>query len=365
MTTPKSAFGGGNPMNKYEPPSGGDGKPLGFIREDIRKFYHCLGHRPGAFTEFRAIDLNGQRHPVVRYIDTADKLETLVKKTHRDYMPCIGINERPAKKLNDRGYPIAAKEKDIQFSQNVFLDFDTVAAKNSELLQSARDRYFQNEFCDYCRDIGFATPSMLVASGNGNHAYFSYRPIPVADHPDITARLKNWMGEVASDQKDELDRLELKLDTSTADLGRVVKIPGTAKPGGHVSRLIYANRQEDEALRGYLLSMPAEKLQAPFNPIYGASLLTIANDNYHPIVRTLIRTDPKIRAYANGQGKPEGTDRSRSGYLYSFAQALMFRGVRNLDILGSSLAVLAEHLGKPVTEEYIRRTIAAALVGRR
>ena len=341
-----------------------DAKAPGYFREDVHQFYRCLGHRSDAFTEFRAIDLTGKKHPIVRYVRDAEKLELLVDKTHRDYMPCVGINERAAVQRNDREYPIASKERDIKVSQHVLLDFDSVATNHSELLQSERDLYFQNEFADYCRDLGFLPASMLASSGNGNHAYFSYRPISAADHHDMSTRLKRWMAEVANDQKDELDRLELKLDTSTADLCRVAKIEGTGKPGGPVSRLIYANRQEDEALRDYLLSMPMEVREEHFKPMYGATTLVVY-DQVPPIFGSLLQRDKRLRDLWEGRGKSKNMDTSGSGYDLSLVRRAMILGIQDISMLATILAHRpngsVKNNGKG--EEYLRRTIAKALTG--
>lgn len=341
-----------------------DVKAPGYVRADVRAFYHCLGHRPDAYTEFRAIDLTGNKHPVVRYVQDSQKLELLVEKTHRNYMPCVGINERANIQKNNHGYPVASKERDIKVSQNVLLDFDSVAKNHSELLQAERDRYFQNEFSDYCQDLGFLPASMLVFSGNGNHAFFSYRPIQASEHADVSARLKNWMAEVAGDQKDELDRLELKLDTSTADLCRVVKIPGTAKPGDPVSRLIHARLQEDEALRDYLLSMPMEHSPSPFKPVYGATTL-IVYDQVPVVFDSLLQRDKRLRDLWEGRGKSEEMDTSGSGYDLSLVRRAMILGIQDISMLATILAHRpngsVRNNGKG--EEYLRRTIAKALTG--
>lgn len=349
-------------MNRYEKPQAGRPETR-YSAGDLNQFYYCLNHQ--TVTQFTAFDPSGENYPVNRYVNRTDGLETLVNRTAGKYVVTVGLNERPTELLNEYGYPRAAKDRDINCSQHVLLDFDNVATNISSTLRYQRHQYFLNEYHDHFRDQGCLPPSLVIDSGSGIHVIHSYPVIPVAEHPDIVDRLRKFYEETETVIGDETDRLGLKLDRSKANLCTLIKVPSTAKPGGIQSRLLYARRHEDEQLRIHLLSMRVEPKNQRYSPIYGASLLTINNDNYHPIVQALLRRDFKLRSYANKKGKPKGTDTSRSGYLYSFAQRLIILGVRDLDILGSSLAVLAEQFGKQVTEENIRRTIAAALVGRK
>lgn len=343
-----------------------NGKTAGYYLGDVRAFYTCLGHHPSAHTEFRAIDPTRRKRSEIRFIKEALQLETLVKNSNSDdYMLCVGINERPFVPKNQYSKPRAATGKDIAASQNIFLDFDSVATNHSELLQSDRDRYFLHEFSNYCAERAFLKPSMVVRSTGGNHCYFYYDRIFVSKCPDIAARIKTLMGGIASDLSDDLNRLELKLDTSTADLCRVAKIPGTGKPGSeHISRLLYADNQPDDGLRKYLLSLPVADNRRSYDPVYGPSLISIKTDRFQPIVQTLLKTDERLRNLARCEGKREGTDQSRSGYHYSFARRLFVLGVRDVDVIASSIAILAEQQNKMVAEEYLRRTVAAALVGK-
>ena len=65
-----------------------------------------------------------------------------------------------------------------------------------------------------------------------------------------------------------------------------------------------------------------------------------------------------------GKGKPEETDRSRTGFDYSLVRRLLYMGHRNIDELGAVLALRPEGAVKKSgkDEQYIRRTIANALI---
>ena len=102
---------------------------------DIVCSYRWLGHT--GYTELNAFHPDykperehfewNKRHqtfPRVWYARDESTLLDFVRKNAQSRMVCYGINPRPAIFRNSRGYGRAARDSEIQVSQNLILDFD-------------------------------------------------------------------------------------------------------------------------------------------------------------------------------------------------------------------------------------------------
>ncbi len=188
---------------------------------------------------------------------------------------------------------------------------------------------------------------------------FAYPAIQVSEHPDISARLAQFRDGFVGEHRQELSRLEAKLD-STQDLRRMARIYGTAKPKlGIISEFYGERRVEDGFLREYLLSL---KLPAKEIPVARAVLQRPGE--LPQWFLGLIERDLKTAELWIGLGKPDGTDTSRSGFDYSLVRYLMQLGHRNIDDLAIILASRPDGgvRGSGKGDEYVRRTIANALI---
>ena len=151
--------------------------------------------------------------------------------------------------------------------------------------------------------------------------------------------------------------MEVRLD-KTQDLRRMVKIYGTAKPGGAVSRFYGGRRRLDPALRDYLLSLElGEQRAAPIDlPV---------DDQLPAWFNPLLARDAELALLWCGEGKPVHTDTTRSGFDFSIARRLLRLGYTDVADLATVLAHRPDgsvkNSGKG--EDYIRRTIASALQG--
>lgn len=76
-------------------------------------------------------------------------------------------------------------------------------------------------------------------------------------------------------------------------------------------------------------------------------------------VRELLDRRPRLAALFRGEGKPEGSDRTTSGYDFSFAIALAWAGIDDPDALDA--AVASRPSAKPRTPRAVRRCTDRAL----
>jgi hypothetical protein len=352
-----------------------------YVREDVQRHYGWLGHREGQVTEVLLLhkdyrpgrehaDWNRQRkaYPLTRYVTNGSQLDKLVARYHGEYMIAVGINPRPKAFMNERGYPRSARESEIEFAQNIFMDFDFQKKPPSENQAREARRFMRDGFGSYWMDLGLKAPT-LVYTGGGFHTCFAYPPVKVAEHPDWAARQKKLFEDTRQDLGQELDNLELRLD-STFELRRMQRLAGTSKPGtDRVSIWTGDGRVEDDALRNYLLSMilirdePAQPANESYTPAFGAPLVKVGSE-LPPLFLSLLNRDEKLKQFWSGNGKASGTDQSHTGFDYSIARRLLFLGYRNLDDIATVIAVrpdgAVKRSGKG--EQYIRRTIANALM---
>jgi len=336
-----------------------------FLLEDVAKSYKWLGHK--GFTELNAFhpkykpgrdnfewNKEHKTFPCIAYANNERDVINFVKRYSQTYMVCYSINPRFSAFTNQRGYPRAAHEEEIEISQNLLLDFDFYS--NKPLDEQINDfKLLLKKAYQYFKDLGTSLPSTAF-TGRGYHLLFPYPAIKVDECLDIAYRLRAFCDQFRQAHREDLERLKVRLDP-TQDLRRMLKIYGTAKPEiGVVSRFYGGERVDDEALRAYLLKMNIERA-------YQSSVL-VAGKELPLWFHKLIGDDEKIRALWNGQGKPDGLDKSKSGYDFSLVKTLMRKGYKNLDNLATILWHRplggVTHEGKG--EDYIARTIAKALL---
>lgn len=335
--------------------------------EDVTKSYKWLGHR--GWTELNAIhheykqgkenikwNIEHKTFARIKYARTELDVVNFVERYAGTYMVCYGLNPRPKIFMNSRGYQRAAREEEIEISQNLLMDFD-FQSKNIMNEQVANFELFIQKANKYFLDLGIQPPATAY-TGRGYHFLFAFPSIRVSECNDISDRLKEFCAQFRQTFKSDLERLEVKLD-NTQDLRRMVKIYGTAKPQvGIVSRFYGGERVEDEALRAYPLQMNLHHASE-----HHPSVLN-TGDDLPSWFQRLITQNAKLQDLWLGRGKPENTDTTRSGYDYSLVKSLMHLGYKNIDELATILALRPDGAvrssGK--SEEYIRRTIANAIL---
>ena len=157
---------------------------------------------------------------------------------------------------NSRGYPRATLDSEIEAAQNLLLDFDFNSIPTQE--QRTEFAQFLQRSHEYIQDLGLRIPAWAF-TGRGYHLLFGYRPIRVAECPDIAARLKQFRHQFLNAHRRDLQALEAKLD-NTQDLRRMARVYGTAKPEvGILSEFHGGERVEDAVLRQYLLEVKVQE----------------------------------------------------------------------------------------------------------
>ena len=344
------------------------------LEQHVRESYRWLDHRDG-YSELLAVhpaykagrdnyehNFEHSAFPRIWYAHQEDDVLRFVEKHQTERMVCIGLNPRSGVLKNERGFTRAAHEDEIVVSKSLLLDFDIPGDRSRQKQKNELATYLETEMRSYFFDLGFEEP-VVADSGNGMHVLCAYPAVPTSEAPDIASRLSTFASEVRQDHQAILSRLEAQLDT-TQDLRRMLKVYGTAKPNGPVSRWPGRERVEDEALRDYLLNMALpDEYPATLHGQYGRVGLVIGGELPESFQRLLHR-DSKLKELWEGRGKPEQSDQSGSGYDYSLMKRAMQIGYRDLDGLATVLALFPK--GSVRTsgkgELYIRRTIANALV---
>ncbi len=351
----------------------------GISLEDICRSRRWLGHGRGV-SELVSLDPRyraGREHlewnkanktfPVTRYVRNEDELLAFVKSQYGngERMVCIGINPRAKVLKNSKGYERATREEEIEVAQNILFDLDyEEPVFKSDAVKGFET--FAKEVDAYSQDLGLLVP-VRGYSGRGWHLLYAHAPIRIRDCQDLSARIAKFADDFRSDLHKELHIAGLRLD-KTHDLRRMVRLYGTAKPTvGIVSRFYGNERVEDAALRDYLLSMTLAEdavSKSCNGPVYGASLITVY-DQLPTVIDRLLKRDDELRDLWQGNGKSLKNDASGSGYDYSFVQRLIFLGVRDVDLLGTAIALRpgSSYKEKNKPESYLRRTIAKALMG--
>ena len=343
--------------------------------DDICTSYRWLGHSPQQYTELLALHPDyrpGREHlawnrehqafPRIAYARSEPEVLRFVRRYHGERMVCFGLNPRDDAFRNEQGYVRSAREDEISVSHSALFDFDIQQGRVTKAHVAALERFL--DFADdYFLDRGLTAPTRGF-SGRGYHLLFAYPAVSVAEYPDIADRLRCFAGSFAAAFEDELSLLSTKLDATTYDLRRVVRIYGTAKPRvGITSRFYGGERVEDAALRKYLLglNLPGRKSASGRH----GTVLSIGRELPASFTR-LLEQDAQLRALWVGVGKPDTKDASRSGYDYSLAGHLFSVGYRNVDELATVLALRPngafQQSGKD--EFYIRRTLASLLLKR-
>lgn len=341
--------------------------PPKYSLEDVTKSYRWLGHK--GFTELNAFhsdyktgrehfewNLQNKTFPRISYARTENDVINFVKKYAETYMVCYGINPRQKIFKNNKNYPRAAYENEIELSQNLLMDFD-FKSKNTTKEQIAEFELFIQKTNQYFLELGIKIPTTAY-TGRGYHFLFAYPPIKVTAYPDIAERLKEFCNQFRETFKKDLQRLEVKLD-NTQDLRRMLKIYGTAKPKiGIISKFYGDKRMEDNGLRDYLLKMEIHQSESEL-------LSVLKTSGELPLwFQNLLAMDSRIKELWEGYGKPQDTDTTGSGYDFSLAKYLLNLGYQNIGELATILALRPEGAvrksGKG--DGYIRRTIANALM---
>jgi len=349
-----------------------------FSLDDFCRGFNWLGHE--GVTELAALHPEyrpgrenfewNKKHDALPRVGHAWSAEEALMFTRRNYpgrMVCYSLNDRPRMFTNDRGYPRAAREEEIELSRNLFVDLDFEDKKVSEAHRAEFKDAGLKEIDGYFQDLGFRVPEK-GDSGRGWHLLSAYAPIYVKDVPDTKERLKKFGRELATDLRHVLQKYEVRSD-SVFDLRRMVKCYGTAKPDvGIVSKFYGGERHEDNAVRAYLLGMVlvehvhGQAARDGYAPVFGAPMVRLGNE-LPPLFLSLLNRDEKLKQLWSGNGKAHGADHSHTGYDFSITRRLLFLGYRNLDDIATVLAVRPEGAvrksGKG--EQYVRRTIANAL----
>jgi hypothetical protein len=292
----------------------------------------------------------------VKYVKNQSGLDSFVDQYIGSHLVMVGLNPRSRVFRSDQGYVRSALEREIESSQNALWDFDFVSDEDIGQLLDRFEGFLQNNASEFFDDLGLEPPARSF-SGSGYHLMFAYPAITVNECDDLKARLGLFREGFARSYRDKLADLGVRLD-ATENLNRYWKVPGTAKPGGRLSRFLGCDRVEDEALRRYLLelSVPKAQTRSPVRLRCPAE----APDWF----QGLLARDHRIRALWEGRDK-RGGDLSKSGYDMSLICQLLRRGHTDVSDLGSVL--LARPDGAARTrrdpEAYVRRTIGKALLG--
>ena len=257
------------------------------------------------------------KYPRIAYARTVNDVARFAGRYEGRHTVCYSLNPRPRVFKNARGFPRSACESDIETAQNVLFDFgfDDLATEKGvqalEALLSRSDEYFRDQRLQ---------PPARAFSGAGYHLLFALPELSVAHHPELRRQLTTFRNNYASNFKHELRRLGVRLD-NTQDLRRVVKIYGTAKPGGAVSRFYGGHRVEDPRLAEYILSLPVMTS--------GRGIRLNPGSTLPPWFPSLLSLDERLSRLWEGRGKPVGTDQSRSGLDYSVVRRLLWLGYRD------------------------------------
>lgn len=340
-----------------------------FDIESILASYNWLGHQKfSELNAFHPLYRPGREHftynqkggywPKIEYIKNNPRaLLSFCRRYAGANTVCIGINSRPCIKryqaANGRLYPKASSDADIEEVSNFYLDIDLEKKGTPEGIASLE--LFLPQVLGYIELMGFNEPT-LAFTGNGYHILFAFKPIPVAEVPDLKYRMAHFGSQIAGKFREPLKAIGARID-STFDLSRMAKVYGTKKPhkGARFSKFYGAERKEDEALRAYLLSLNGELISR------GSIQIEIASSLPERFVGFL-ESDEGIRELWAGTGKTEG-DQSRTGYDFALLKECIKLGITDVHELATILilrpagAVQASGKGS----QYVKKTILSAL----
>lgn len=338
-----------------------------YLMEDAIQSYNWLGHKE--VTELNAYhpeykpgkenyEWNKDHRAYTRiwYAKDEKGLTGFIERYGETHLLCYSLNPRKSI-LKKNGYARSALESEIEKSKNLLIDLDLYGDKTYLNERLAQIDLFLEKGKEYFLDLSLLEP-IQNDSGEGNHLLFAYPEIEVKDVPDIKDRLKYFVNEFKNSYKQELDRLEAKID-STQDLRRMVKMYGTSKPGKKISRWHGPTKRiEDIALREHLLNLNVPEptsLNTNFN-------LNIKSE-LPPYFIELLEKENSIRELWEGKGKKEG-DVSSSGFDFSLIQKLIKDGYTDIGDLATILALRPDgSFNKNKKQEiYLKRTIGNALI---
>jgi hypothetical protein len=279
-------------------------------------------------------------------------LLSIVEEYAGSRMVCYGLNPRPAILSKANGALRSAKEGDLALSQSLLLDIDLEGEATTERLASLK-RELLPRADQYVASLGCRRPGRCSSGNRGSHLRFAYAPISVVEVPDIGERLRYFREGFVRAVRQDLSRLEARVDTGTLNLRAMIKVWGTSKPGGSLSRFYGGARVEDPALREYLLRLevaPSVAVPAVCALVVGGELPSWFSD--------LLGTDERVRSLWHGEGKHRG-DTTASGYDFSLLQALVRRGHADPAELGTIISLRPGASTKG--QDYVSRTVATAL----
>lgn len=194
-------------------------------------------------------------------------------------------------------------------------------------------------------------PTALVRSGHGLHAYWFFKE-PEEPHVlvELSARLASFLG-----------------GDHVADAARILRMPGTTNcknPKEPLPVVIESmdldRRYITYDLDDFLPSLPAESQRQP-------ALDIVVGDDLSKRVQKLLKKHPRLRNLFEGKGKPatdehgHRLDTTSSGYDYSFACALVRKGVTGEAELATALWRRPDDAARTKGTSYILRTVRRAL----
>ena len=332
-----------------------------YFLEEVVRSYKWLGHEGKGYTELLALHPDYNPHnkrdsyrrgtqPKIAYALNSEDVVNFVKKYADTHTVCYGINPRPQVYRHNNGYLRASLDSEIELSQNIIFDFDFV---NGKVTNHQRNEFygFLRKSDEYFHNLGLKKP-VRAYTNKGTHLLFAYPAVSVKKHPDIKLRLREFRQRYYNEFKNDLSRLEVKLD-STFDLRRMVKIYGTAKPSDAMPSKFFGHfREEDAALREYILSLPE---YIKFDRVLKG------NGKLPDSVMELLKKDQLLKQYWLNEGKPNGTDQTRSGFDYSLVRRAIYLGIKNIDVLIALLESKPDGSARMKGQRYILHTIGNAI----
>lgn len=336
-----------------------------YCQSDVRRGYSWLGHGGRGVTEvsilhpeYRVGDADWNRShrswPLNRFVRSEFELSQLVSAYAGERLLCYGINPRPSPWPREHGHR-SAKEHDIETGQSLVLDLDLEGTPSAARLAGVTR--FLDTADDYWHSLGIRKPVRAFSGGRGYHLLFAYPPVVTAAVPDLRERHRLFRSRFVAATKPELSKLELRVDAGTLNLRAMVKVYGTGKPGGGLSRFYGRERVEDQSLRDHLLG-----LYVPQRSVGNGVIVRRVGDTLPSWFAQRLQDDPLLCALWGGRGKTSG-DTSNSGYDFSIIARLAAQGYRDPDDLATILHLrpigLAERERKG--RSYVERSVAIAL----
>ena len=339
-----------------------------YIEDDIKRSFIWLNNRRYGCTELVAVhpgckpgkanfmeNLKNKLLPIIWYIYRAEQAIDFVSRYHKDRTCLFGINPRPRELKNERSFRRSARDEDIMFIHNTYIDMDFTGEELTDE-HIAEIELFIEKTEAYFEDIGI-NPPVTAFSGNGYHLLFAFEAIRVSDHPDIGLKLVAFKDQFVDNFSKGLKDLKLKVD-STQDLRRMAKIYGTKKPGPkfkRISRFYGDMRIPDPVLRNYLVSIEIKESDKPSSGI-------IKYGDIPASFQSLLKDNELASNLWEGKGKTEG-DTSNSGYDFSLIILCMKEGILDLNELASILVCRPNgaYRASGKGESYIKQTISSAV----